>query len=37
MESNAAEIKKEIYEIIERITDLELLDFINKLLLSECG
>jgi hypothetical protein len=37
MESNAAEIKKEIHENIERITDLELLDFVNKLLLSECG
>ena len=37
MESNAAEIKNEIHENIERITDLELLDFVNKLLLSECG
>ena len=37
MESNAAEIKKEIHENIDRITDLELLDFVNQLLLSECG
>ena len=37
MESNADEIKKEIHEAIERITDIELLDFVYKLLLSECG
>jgi hypothetical protein len=37
MEINAAEIKKDIYELIDRITDLELLDFLHKLLLSECG
>ena len=37
MESNAAEIKQEIYEMLDRITDLELLDFVYKLLLSECG
>ena len=37
MEINAVEIKQEIYEILERITDLETLDFVHKLLLSECG
>ena len=37
MEINVAEIKQEIREIIENITDIELLDFIHKLLLSECG
>ena len=36
MEINAAEIKQEIFEILDRITDLELLDFVYKLLLSEC-
>ena len=37
MEINAAEIKQEIVEILDRITDIELLDFVHKLLLSECG
>lgn len=37
MEINANEIKQEIYELLDRITDLELLDFVHKLLLSECG
>ena len=37
MEINANEIKQEIYETLERITDIELLDFVHKLLLSECG
>jgi hypothetical protein len=37
MEINAAEIKQEIYELLDRITDIELLDFVHKLLLSECG
>ncbi len=37
MEINAAEIKQEIYELLDRITDIETLDFIHKLLLSECG
>ena len=36
MEINAAEIKQDIHEIIDRITDIETLDFIHKLLLSEC-
>ena len=36
MEINAAEIKKEIYDILDRITDIETLDFVHKLLLSEC-
>ena len=37
MEINADEIKKDIHETLDRITDIELLDFIHKLLLSECG
>ena len=37
MEANATEIKKEIADILDRITDIELLDFVKKLLLSECG
>jgi hypothetical protein len=37
MEINAAEIKQEIHDLIDRITDIETLDFIHKLLLSECG
>lgn len=37
MEINANEIKQEICEILDRITDPELLDFVHKLLLSECG
>ena len=37
MEINANEIKQEIHEMIDRITDLETLDFVHKLLLSECG
>ena len=37
MEINAAEIKQEIYELLDRITDIETLDFVHKLLLSECG
>ena len=37
MEINAAEIKQEIRELLETITDIETLDFIHKLLLSECG
>ena len=37
MEINANEIKQEICEILDRITDLELLDFVHKLLLSECS
>ena len=37
MEINANEIKQEIYEILDRTTDLELLDFVHKLLLSECS
>ena len=37
MEINENEIKKEIYEALERTTDIELLDFVHKLLLSECG
>jgi len=37
MEINAVEIKQEIYELLDRITDFELLDFVHKLLLSECG
>ena len=36
MEINAAEIKEEIHELIDQITDIETLDFIHKLLLSEC-
>ena len=35
MEINENEIKKEIYEALERTTDIELLDFVHKLLLSE--
>lgn len=37
MEINAAEIKQEIHELLDRITDIETLDFIHKLLLSESG
>ena len=37
MEINAAEIKEEIRKLIETITDIETLDFVHKLLLSECG
>ena len=37
MEINAAEIKQEIRELLDRITDIETLDFVHKLLLSECG
>ena len=37
MEINAAEIKQEIHDLIDRITDIETLDFVHKLLLSECG
>ena len=36
MEINAAEIKQEITELLEQITDIETLDFVHKLLLSEC-
>ena len=37
MEINAAEIKEDIHELIDHITDIETLDFVHKLLLSECG
>ena len=37
MEINASEIRHDIHEIIDRITDFETLDFIHKLLVSECG
>lgn len=37
MEINVNEIKQEINEMLDSITDLELLDFVHKLLLSECG
>ena len=37
MEINANEIKQEIHDKIDRITDIELLDFVLKLLLSECS
>lgn len=37
MEINAADIKQDIHELIDRITDIETLDFIHKLLLSECS
>ena len=37
MEINAAEIKQEIRDILDRITDIETLDFVHKLLLAECG
>ena len=37
METNAADIKQEIRELLDRITDIETLDFVHKLLLSECG
>ena len=40
MEINANEIeiiKQEIYALLDRITDLDTLDFVYKLLLSECS
>jgi hypothetical protein len=37
MEINVNEIKQEINEMLDSITDIELLDFIHKLLLSESG
>ena len=37
MKINAAEIKKDIIDILDRITDIETLDFIHKLLQAECG
>lgn len=36
MEINAERIKQEIRELLEHITDIETLDFVQKLLLSEC-
>ena len=36
MEINAAEIKQEIMDLLDRINDIETLDFVHKLLLSEC-
>ena len=35
MEINAADIKQEIHELIDHITDIETLDFYYKLLLGE--
>ena len=35
MGNNANEIREEIYKELENITDIELLDFIHKLLLAE--
>ena len=37
MENDANEIKQNISELLDRTTDIELLDFVYKLLLSECG
>lgn len=39
MESNneIVSIKQEIYAVLENITDIDTLDFIYKLLLSECS
>ena len=37
MEINAEKIKQEIRELLDHITDIETLDFVHKLLLSECG
>ena len=37
MEINTEKIKQEIRELLDHITDIELLDFLQKLLLSECG
>ena len=36
MEINAHEIKQDIIALLENITDIETLDFVHKLLLSEC-
>lgn len=36
MEINATEIKQEIKDLIDRINDIETLDFVHKLLLGEC-